>query len=101
MFHSCAAIAFLLASQILPATSLTVPRTLSPRINGCDKPIPQGQSIGGVYNISIESDDIERSYLLFIPPTYDPSTPTPLILSYHGGLRTAIEQLELDESTLR
>lgn len=27
----------------------------------------------------------ERSYLVHIPPSYDPKKPTPLVLAYHGG----------------
>lgn len=38
----------------------------------------------------------DRSYLLFVPASYSPGTPAPVILSFHGGDRTADEQLALD-----
>lgn len=38
----------------------------------------------------------DRRYLLYIPVNYDPGTPAPLILSYHGGTRTAESQQALD-----
>ncbi|KAH8705840.1 hypothetical protein BGW36DRAFT_18591 [Talaromyces proteolyticus] len=53
----------------------------------------------GVSNVTIISGGLNRSYLLFIPPLYKPDTPTGAILSYHGGNRTALDQLQLDELT--
>lgn len=38
----------------------------------------------------------DRRYLLYIPEDYDPETPAPLVLSYHGGTRTAEIQQALD-----
>ncbi len=29
-------------------------------------------------------DDVERSYVVYVPPAYDHSTPTPLVLAFHG-----------------
>jgi poly(3-hydroxybutyrate) depolymerase len=79
-------------------------RTISKRVEGsaytgCGKSLPEGQVVGGVYNVSISSSGIERSYLAFIPPAYNVNVPTPLILSYHGGNRNASQQLTLDELT--
>lgn len=37
--------------------------------------------------------------MLSIPPNYYPGIPTPVILSYHGGTKTAEDQLELDQLT--
>lgn len=64
-----------------------------------DMELPSGQSVGGIYNVSITSDGIDRSFLISIPPEYDPGTPTPVIMSYHGGDRTAESQLQLDQLT--
>lgn len=64
-----------------------------------DMQLPPGQFIGGVFNVSITSDDIDRSFLISIPPEYHPHIPTPVILSYHGGDRTAESQLQLDQLT--
>jgi poly(3-hydroxybutyrate) depolymerase len=55
--------------------------------------------LGNLPLFSITSGGFTRSYLVFIPPTYNPYVPTPLILSYHGGVRTALSQLELDDLT--
>lgn len=30
------------------------------------------------------SEDIDRSYVVYVPTSYDPSTPTPVVLSLHG-----------------
>lgn len=44
------------------------------------------------YNVSIG----DRRYLLWFPANYVPTTPAPVILSYHGGTRVAEEQQRLD-----
>lgn len=38
----------------------------------------------------------DRWFLLYMPEKYDPTTPSPLILSFHGGDQTAPDQQELD-----
>lgn len=38
------------------------------------------------------SGGIERSYLLYIPPGYDPAKPTPLVVSIHGFISNGDEQ---------
>lgn len=58
-----------------------------------------GHTFKGASNVSIISDGVQRSYLLSIPPAYNGQTPVPLILSYHGGTRTAKDQLVLDQLT--
>lgn len=64
--------------------------------SGCGAPLPSGQTAGNVYNVSITSGGLARYYLISIPPTYNTSATTPLILSYHGGTKTAQNQLQLD-----
>lgn len=39
----------------------------------------------------------DRDFLLYVPRNYDPPTPAPLILSYHGGSRDAEHQAQLDQ----
>ncbi|MFN9975721.1 MAG: hypothetical protein ACK58T_38090, partial [Phycisphaerae bacterium] len=39
----------------------------------------------GDYSRTIQMDGYERSYLVHIPPNYDPKKPTPVILAFHGG----------------
>lgn len=38
----------------------------------------------------------DRRYLLWFPANYKPTTPAPVVLSYHGGTRVAEEQQRLD-----
>lgn len=38
-----------------------------------------------------------REYLIYVPSTYKPTVPAPLILSYHGGSRDAEHQAALDQ----
>lgn len=44
------------------------------------------------YNIQMG----DRRYLLWFPANYKPTTPAPVVLSYHGGTRVAEEQQRLD-----
>ncbi|CAK7236096.1 hypothetical protein SCUCBS95973_009490 [Sporothrix curviconia] len=67
--------------------------------DGCGKPLPAGQTRGGVASVNITSGSLERSFLVFVPPTYKPGHPTQVILSYHGGTKTALQQLQLDNLT--
>lgn len=39
----------------------------------------------GDYTFSIQHDGLERSYRVHVPPKYDASRPTPLLISLHGG----------------
>ena len=38
------------------------------------------------------SEDAARSYILYVPASYDPSTPTPVVLSLHGRTVNAFSQ---------
>lgn len=69
---------------------------VSPQTNGCGKNLPSGQTRGSTSNVTITSSELERSYLIFIPSDYSTRVETPVIFSYHGGDRTAEDQLELD-----
>lgn len=44
------------------------------------------------YNVSTS----DRRYLLWFPANYKPTTPAPVVLSYHGGTRTSEVQQKLD-----
>lgn len=35
---------------------------------------------------TVTIDGVERSWLLYVPPTYDPARPTPLFVNLHGGI---------------
>ncbi|MFM1997362.1 MAG: hypothetical protein RLZZ111_1749 [Planctomycetota bacterium] len=33
---------------------------------------------------TIEVEGVRRSYLVHVPPQYDPATPAPVVLAFHG-----------------
>ena len=37
-----------------------------------------------VINSTLSHGGITRNYILFVPASYDPSTPAPLVFSFHG-----------------
>ena len=50
------------------------------------------------YGLSTQTllhDEETREYLLYVPESYDPSTPVPVMMSFHGFGGTANEQLQL------
>ena len=47
-------------------------------------------------NGMIVSSGIEREYLLYVPKSYDPAKPTPLVISMHGGAMWPAAQKEVD-----
>ncbi|XWW94140.1 hypothetical protein V2A60_002082 [Cordyceps javanica] len=61
--------------------------------------IPQDGASSKVSNITITSNKINRSFLLWVSPTYSSESPASVILSYHGGNKNAQDQLELDGFT--
>lgn len=86
----------LLNVMLLSALSACIEAGL---VHGRCQTLPSGQSPGHVSNVSITSSGKERSFLVFIPPGYSKDQPTPAILSYHGGVRDAEDQLHLDQLT--
>ena len=44
-------------------------------------------------NGTIEHDAITRSYVLYVPATYTPGTPAPLVLNFHGYTSNASDQM--------
>jgi poly(3-hydroxybutyrate) depolymerase len=61
------------------ADSTTGPGTSGGGTPGCGTPARAGAS-----DVEIEVDGTARTYLLVVPEGYDPSTPTPLVLGWHG-----------------
>jgi polyhydroxybutyrate depolymerase len=47
-----------------------------------------------VTHLDLEFDGVMRSYELHVPPSYDGSTPLPLVLSFHGFASTGLTQQE-------
>jgi polyhydroxybutyrate depolymerase len=44
---------------------------------------------GVLQRVSLPYEGLSRSYLIYVPRSYNPSRPTPLILVFHGGLGNA------------
>jgi len=42
---------------------------------------------------SIQHDGLEREYILYVPASYSPNTPAPLVLNFHGYTSNAFEQM--------
>lgn len=79
------------------ATASSIPAAA---LSGCSKSRAcNSQSSGEVNNITITSGQRQRSFLLWIPSSYQSNKPTAAILSYHGGNDDATDQLELDKLT--
>ena len=43
----------------------------------------------GDYTRELKVGDVTRSYLMHIPPSYDPKKKTPVVLAFHGAIMTA------------
>jgi polyhydroxybutyrate depolymerase len=46
-------------------------------------------------NGEITSSGKQRSFLLYVPPAYDPSIPTPLVISFHGYAEWPAHQMDI------
>jgi len=76
---------FFLASIGLASTDCTKDAVI--------RPLPGNLKAGGSSEVfDISSDSINRTYRLYIPSNYDPTAPSPLIVSYHGNGGNAAEQ---------
>lgn len=51
-----------------------------PLVPGCDG----GSLTVGQHELTLEHDGIERNYDVYIPPGYDPTTPTPVVFDFHA-----------------
>ena len=61
---------------------------------GCSKP----HTVDGVSkNYSLLTNGGIRDYRLHLPSSYDPNTPAPLIISYHGHGQNMVEQETLSQ----
>ncbi|KAI0872795.1 Alpha/Beta hydrolase protein [Hypoxylon argillaceum] len=83
------------AALRLAAASFALPADLSPARSsasgGCGK--APGVALDTRIAASLPSG---RTYLYWVPPSYDPRTPAPLILSFHGATKTPAAQADLD-----
>lgn len=80
-------------------TAIVSQDILASSVRGCGKALPHGHSPGDIFPVTIMSDGVPRRYIIFVPPSYQLEVPAPIILSYHGGGRTAEEQEQLDQLT--
>jgi polyhydroxybutyrate depolymerase len=55
--------------------------------DGCGEPPPLTPGESGMRTVRV--GELERQYWLHLPPDYDPSLPTPLVLDFHGYTGTA------------
>lgn len=53
---------------------------------------PGGGLGPGDHELELEFDGLTRSFLLHVPPSYDGSEPTPLVLNFHGLSSNAAQQ---------
>lgn len=57
--------------------------------SGCGSALPAGIQAGGTTNtFYIQSAEQNRSYDIHVPSTYNITTPSPLIVAYHGNTET-------------
>jgi polyhydroxybutyrate depolymerase len=61
---------------------------------GCDTTAQTPPAFGEIDG-ELEFGDRQRTYLLYIPETYDPASPTPLVLSLHGFASWSQQQMTL------
>jgi len=48
-------------------------------------------------NGTLISSGVRREYLLYVPPSYDPATPTPLVITLHGFAQWPANQRDVSE----
>ncbi len=58
-------------------------------LHSCSINCISAQTIDG----SIEHDGLERTYVLYVPSTYDADSPTPLLFNFHGRGSNSSEQM--------
>ena len=52
---------------------------------------------GASHNHSVSSNGGKRDYRLHLPGSYEPDTPAPVVISYHGHGRDMVEQETLSQ----
>ncbi len=57
----------------------------------------QGRLPAGVTRETLTVDDRERAYLLYTPPSYDPTASAPLVLSIHGFASGPVNQMDVSQ----
>ncbi len=63
---------------------------------GCGlSPTAQAQKPGSSTEYEVKAGGINRSYLLYVPSSYQPGKPMPLVVALHGGLGTGKSMAEV------
>lgn len=76
-------------SLLLPAAALSAQDSAHTTVT-CTS--AESDDTVGLKSVELESSGVKRSYLLYVPPSHDPETPTPLVLSFHGRSSNALQQ---------
>ena len=67
---------------------------VSGRTAGCSKP----HVVDGVSkNFQLQTNGSTRTYRIHLPRSYDPNTPAPLVISYHGHGQDMVPQETLSQ----
>lgn len=83
-----------------PATTTSAPAaepapmpTVASRTAGCDVTTGGGLAAGSTSTRSVTVDGVPRPYLVHVPDGYDPTVPTPSVVTFHGLGTNAFLQL--------
>ena len=79
-------------ADIVPTAPSTAPET---EIVPADTTTPAQPISSGDHTRTIIIGGLEREYILHVPPGYDPSHPTALVLAYHGISLNAQEMIRI------
>ena len=66
-------------------TPTPTPAPTSPDVPTTSAPAPAPAAKGVMTEASLSHGGLSRSYLLFVPDSYSPSRPVPLVFVFHGG----------------
>ena len=77
-----------------PSLSVNDRALVSGRTAGCSKP----HVVDGVSkNFQVSTNGGTRTYRIHLPRSYDPNTPAPLVISYHGHGQDMVPQETLSQ----
>ena len=90
-FKTCVFYALAFAGLFLPVSGGVL---VSGRTAGCSKP----HVVDGVSkNFQLSTNGSTRTYRIHLPRSYDPNTPAPLVISYHGHGQDMVPQETLSQ----
>lgn len=75
------------------STAPTSDRTTQPTTDTSEPPpCPTEAAAAGDTAVEVAVGSLTRSYLLHVPPTYDPTRPAPVVLDFHGAGGSGADQ---------